>query len=51
MKYGNWKIKRLEYRVLSKAYYRPGRSYARQISVPPFSKVYPEDPAGPDRLI
>jgi len=51
MKYGDWKIKRLEYRVLSKAYYRPGISHARSISVPPFSKVYPEDPAGPDRLI
>ena len=47
----NWKIKRLEYRVLSKADYRPGRSYTRPISVPPFSKVYPEDLAGPDRLI
>jgi hypothetical protein len=51
VKYGDWKIKRLEHRVLSKAYYRPGRSYARPISVPPFSKACPEDPAGPDRLI
>jgi hypothetical protein len=46
-----WKIKRLEYRVLSKTDYKPGKSYARPISVPPFSKAYPEDPAGPDRLI
>lgn len=45
---GGWKIKRLEYRVLSKADYRPGKSHARPISVPLFSKVYPEDPAGPD---
>lgn len=45
-----WKIKRLEYRVLSKADYRPGKSHARPISIPRFSKVYPEDPAGPDIL-
>jgi len=51
IKDGSWKIKRLEYRVLSKADYRPGKPYARPISVPPFSKAYPEDPAGPDRLI
>jgi hypothetical protein len=51
MKDGVWKIKRLEYRVLSKAYYRPGISHAGPISVPPFSKAYPEDPAGPDKLI
>jgi hypothetical protein len=48
---GNWRIKRLEYRALSKADYKPGRSYAKPISVSPFSKVYPEDQAGPDRLI
>jgi hypothetical protein len=51
VRYGDWKIQRLEHRVLSKADYRPGRSHARPISVPPFSKAYPEDPAGPDRLI
>jgi hypothetical protein len=51
IKDGSWKIKRLEHGVLSKADYKPGRSYARPISVPPFSKAYPEDPAGPDRLI
>jgi hypothetical protein len=45
-----WKIKKLEYRVLSRADYRPGKSRARPISVPLFSKVYPEDPAGPDML-
>jgi hypothetical protein len=45
-----WKIKRLEYRILSKASYRPGKSHARPISIPHFSKVYPEDPAGPDIL-
>jgi hypothetical protein len=45
-----WKIKRLEYRVFSKADYRPGKSRARPISIPLFSMVYPEDPAGPDML-
>ena len=47
----SWKINRLEYRVTSKADYRPGRSYARPIEVSPFSKTYPADPAGPDKLI
>ena len=51
IKDGNWKIKRLEYRVLSKADYRPGRTYAKPISVPSFSKVYPKEPTGPDKLI
>ena len=46
-----WKIKRLEYRTLSRADYKPGRSYAKAISVPQFAKVYPKDPAGPDRLV
>jgi len=51
VKDGNsWKIKRLEYRVTSKADFRSGRLYARPIEVPPFSKTYPADPAGPDRL-
>jgi len=51
MKNGSWKIKRLEYRVMSSTNYRPGKSYARPISVPLFAKTYPEDQAGPDRLI
>ncbi len=46
-----WKIKRLEYRVMSKANYTPGRTYATPIDVPAFSKAYPENPAGPDKLI
>jgi hypothetical protein len=50
IKDGGWEIKRLEYRVLSKTDYRPGKPYARPISVPLFAKTYPEDPAGPDRL-
>jgi hypothetical protein len=47
---GVWKIRRLQYRVLSKADYRPGKLRAKPISIPLFSKVYPEDPAGPDVL-
>jgi hypothetical protein len=50
-KNGVWKIQRLEYRVVSKTDYRPGKSHAGPISVPQFTKAYPEDPAGPDRLI
>jgi hypothetical protein len=46
-----WKIRKLEYRVTSKADYKPGRAYAKPISVPPFSKAYPENPTGPDKLI
>jgi hypothetical protein len=45
-----WKIRRLEYRVASRADYRPGRSYARPIEVPAFMKTYPSDPNGPDRI-
>jgi len=48
---GSWKIRRLEYRVLSKTDYRPGREYAQTISVPLFARTYPEDPFGPDRII
>jgi hypothetical protein len=48
---GGWKIKRLVYRVISTADYKPGQSYARPQEVPLFSKAYPEDPAGPDKLV
>lgn len=48
---GSWKIKDLEYKTLSRADYKPGRSYAKDISVPKFSKVFPKDPSGPDRLV
>lgn len=51
IKDGNWRIKRLEYIVQAKTNYRPGRSYARSFSVPLFTKTYPEDPAGPDKLM
>jgi hypothetical protein len=47
----SWKIKRLEYRVIAKAKYAPGRSYAKPIHVPSFSKTYPADKTGPDKLV
>lgn len=46
-----WKIRRLEYRVTSKANYKPGRTYAKPIDVPAFSSVFPVNPTGPDRLV
>jgi hypothetical protein len=59
-----WKIKLLDYRPqwqadcagstaspLLACWGRLGWSYARPGNVPPFSKTYPEDPAGPDKLI
>jgi hypothetical protein len=48
---GSWKIKGLEYRVTAKADYKPGRAYAKPIEVPLFSKTFPADPGGPDKLI
>jgi hypothetical protein len=48
---GTWKIKKLEYRVLSKTNYRAGKSDNWPISTPRFAKTYPEDPAGPDRFV
>jgi hypothetical protein len=51
IKEGIWKIAKLEYRVLSQTDYKPGRAYANPISVPRFTKAYPENPSGPDRLI
>jgi hypothetical protein len=47
----SWKIRRLEYRVTSKADYRPGRSFAKEIDVPAFSSVFPKNPTGPDKLV
>jgi hypothetical protein len=48
---GGWKIKRLEYQVLSQTDYRPGKAYATPVSVSLFAQTYPENPAGPDKLI
>ena len=47
---GSWRITRLEHRVLARADYQAGRSQIKPISVAPFTKVYPEEPTGPDRL-
>ncbi len=47
----SWKIRRLEYSAISKADYRPGQAYAKPIDVPAFSKTYPKNPTGPDKLI
>jgi hypothetical protein len=49
--HGSWKISRLVYDTLSRADYRPGRSYARPISALRFATRFPEDPQGPDALV
>ena len=46
-----WKIKKLDFRTTYQARHVPGQAYSKPISVPPFSKAYPEDPTGPDKLI
>jgi hypothetical protein len=46
-----WKIRKLEYRATSKADYKPGRAYAKPISVPLFSETFPKNPTGPDKLV
>jgi hypothetical protein len=48
---GHWKIGRLEYDTLSRADYRPGKSYAQPISVLRFATRFPADPQSPDRLV
>ena len=48
---GHWKISRLEYDTLSRADYRPGKSYAQPISVLRFATRFPADPQGPDDLV
>ena len=48
---GRWKISRLEYDTLSRADYRPGRSYARPISMARLATRFPEDRQGPDELV
>ena len=47
----SWKMDKLEYRVLSAADYKPGRSTAKSISIHPFTNLFPADPFGPDRLV
>ncbi len=46
-----WKIQRLGYHAIWQADYALGWAYARPGSISHFSKTYPEDPAGPDRLV
>lgn len=48
---GRWMISRLEYKTLSRADYRAGRSYAKPIAVAPISTRYPDDRLGPDALL
>lgn len=48
---GRWKIGHLEYDALSRADWRPGRSYARSIAAAPFATRFPQDEQGPDELV
>jgi len=48
---GIWKIKLLNYNALWHADYAKGWSYTKPNYVPPFTKTYPEDPRGPDKLM
>ena len=48
---GIWKIKVLNYRAIWHADYAKGWSYTKAGYVPPYSKTYPENPTGPDKLI
>jgi hypothetical protein len=52
VKVGNvWKIKRIGYRTIVQANPASSWAYAKPISVPLFSKAYPEHPTGPDKLV
>lgn len=46
-----WKISRLEYDTLSRADWRTGRSYARNIAASRFAARFPQDQQGPDELV
>ncbi len=48
---GHWTISQLEYNTLSRADYRPGRTYAMPITVAAIATTYPADPKGPDALV
>ena len=43
--------RRLEYRTLARADYRPGRTYAAPIAEAPLTTRFPGDQLGPDELI
>lgn len=47
---GIWKIKILNYNPLWHADYAKGWAYTKPNYVPPFSKTYPDDPKGPDKI-
>jgi hypothetical protein len=52
LKFGDvWKIKRIDYQTILQANPASGWAYAKPISVPLFSKTYPEHPTGPDKLV
>ena len=46
-----WKIRRLEYQAGSSVMYRNGWANPKPVNAPAFSKTYPEDLNGPDRLV
>jgi hypothetical protein len=45
-----WKIRRLDYHAIWQADYALGWAYSKPGYISPFSKTYPEDPTGPDKL-
>jgi hypothetical protein len=46
-----WRIKRIYYATILQANPASNWAYAKPISVPLFSTVYPEHPTGPDKLV
>jgi len=48
---GVWKIKVLNYRPFWHADFEKGWAYSPARYVPPFEKLFPEDPLGPDELM
>ena len=48
---GIWKLKVLNYHCLYHALYEKGWAYTPAEVTPPFTRIFPEDPIGPDALI
>ncbi len=48
---GIWKLKVLNYHCLYHALYEKGWAYTPAEVTPPFTRTFPDDPAGPDALI
>lgn len=48
---GTWKIKVLNYHCLYHGLYEKGWAYTPAEVTPPFTRLFPEDPNGPDALI